>query len=110
VPGTGSRSKGCRGAEHGQPCTKDRTGAVAVRTALETAVQTGRGDEASRSEQAGRNGHPTKCRDSQLRFSPCGIPSTFGALPREHMSRDKTTERPRRECWCLAAPHTWTTD
>jgi hypothetical protein len=50
VPGTGSRSEGCRGAEHGQPCTKDRTGAVAV--------QTGQGDEASRSEQqAGRNGH-----------------------------------------------------
>jgi hypothetical protein len=53
---------------------------------------------------------PTKCRDSQLRFSPCGIPSTFGALPREHMSRDKSTETPRRECWCLAAPPTWTTD
>jgi hypothetical protein len=29
VAGTGSRSEGCRGAEHGQTCTKDRTGAMA---------------------------------------------------------------------------------
>jgi hypothetical protein len=43
----GSGSKGCRGAEHGQACTstKERTGAVAVRAALESAVQVGRGDE-----------------------------------------------------------------
>jgi hypothetical protein len=43
--GKGSGSKGCRGAEHGQACSKERTGAVAVRAALESAVQVGRGDE-----------------------------------------------------------------
>jgi hypothetical protein len=35
--GKGTGSKGCRGAEHGQACTKERTGAVAVRAALESA-------------------------------------------------------------------------
>jgi hypothetical protein len=48
--GKGSGSKGRGGAEHGQACTKERTGAVAsavsaVRAALESAVQVGRGDE-----------------------------------------------------------------
>jgi hypothetical protein len=46
--GKGSGSKGCRGAEHGQECTKECTGAVAVRAALESAVQVGRGDEGNR--------------------------------------------------------------
>jgi hypothetical protein len=32
--GKGSGSKGCRGAEHGQACTKEHTGAVAVRAPL----------------------------------------------------------------------------
>jgi hypothetical protein len=32
--GKGSGSKGCRGAEHDQACTKERTGAVAIRAAL----------------------------------------------------------------------------
>jgi hypothetical protein len=36
--GKGSGSKRCRGAEHGQACTKDRTSAVALRAALESAV------------------------------------------------------------------------
>jgi hypothetical protein len=53
--GKGSGSKGCRGAEHGQACTKERTGTVAVRAALESAVQVGRGDEGSRqAEMANR--------------------------------------------------------
>jgi hypothetical protein len=43
--GKGSGSKGRGGAGHGQACTKERTGAVAVRAALESAVQVGRGDE-----------------------------------------------------------------
>jgi hypothetical protein len=43
--GKGSGSKGCRGAKHGQACTKERTSAVALRTALESAVQLGRGDK-----------------------------------------------------------------
>jgi hypothetical protein len=34
--GKGSDSKGCRVAEHGQACTKDRNGAVAVRAALKS--------------------------------------------------------------------------
>jgi hypothetical protein len=43
--GKGTGSKGCRGAEHGQACTKERTGGVPVRAALESAVQVGRGNE-----------------------------------------------------------------
>jgi hypothetical protein len=35
-------------AEHGRACTKDRTGAVALRAALELAVQLGRGNEVNR--------------------------------------------------------------
>jgi hypothetical protein len=62
--GKGSGSKGCRGAEHGQACTKERTGAVAVRAALESAVQVGRGDEGNRQAEMA---NPTKCRDSLLR-------------------------------------------
>jgi hypothetical protein len=44
----GSPSKGCSDAEHGQTCTKNHTGAVAVRAALESAVQLGRGHEGNR--------------------------------------------------------------
>jgi hypothetical protein len=33
-----------RGAEHGQTCTKDHTGDVTVRAALESGVQLGRND------------------------------------------------------------------
>jgi hypothetical protein len=50
-----------RGAEHGQACTKERTGAVAVRAALESAVQVGRGNEGNRQAEMA---NPTKCRDS----------------------------------------------
>jgi hypothetical protein len=58
--------KGCRGAEHGQACTKERTGAVAVRAALESAVLVGRGDEGNRQAEMA---NPTKCRDSlQIRY------------------------------------------
>jgi hypothetical protein len=42
----GSRSEGCKGPKHGQACAKGRTGAL--RAALETAVQLGRGVEVSR--------------------------------------------------------------
>jgi hypothetical protein len=59
--GKGTGSKGCRGAEHGQACTKERTGAVAVRAALESAVQVGRGNEGHRQAEMA---NPTKCRDS----------------------------------------------
>jgi hypothetical protein len=59
----GSGSKGCRGAEHGQTCNKDRTGAVALRGALESTVQLGRGDEVSRQADTA---NPTKCRDLLL--------------------------------------------
>jgi hypothetical protein len=45
VAGKDNRSKGCRGAEHGQTSSKDRTGAVALRAALESAVQLGGSDE-----------------------------------------------------------------
>jgi hypothetical protein len=55
--GKGSGSKGCRGAEHGQACTKERTGAVAVRAALESAVQVRRGNEGNRQAEMA---NPTK--------------------------------------------------
>jgi hypothetical protein len=60
----GSGSKGWRGAEHGQACTKERTGAVAVRAALESAVQVGRGNEGKRQAEMA---NPTKCR---IRYRP----------------------------------------
>jgi hypothetical protein len=59
--GKGTGSKGCRGAEHGQACTKERTCAVAVRAALESAVQVGRGNEGNRQAEMA---NPTKCRDT----------------------------------------------
>jgi hypothetical protein len=43
---------------------KDPTGAVALRAALEPAVQLGRGDEVNRQAEMA---NPTKCRDSQQR-------------------------------------------
>jgi hypothetical protein len=55
----GNGRKGCRGAEHGQTI-QDRTGAVALRAALESAVQLGRGDEVNRQADMAI---PTKCRD-----------------------------------------------
>jgi hypothetical protein len=48
-------------AEHGQACTKERTGAVAGRAALESAVQVGRGNEGNRQAEMA---NPAKCRDS----------------------------------------------
>jgi hypothetical protein len=64
VAGTGS--KGCRGAESGQACTKDSTAAVALRAALESAVQLGQGDEVNRQAKVNRQAEvakPMKCRD-----------------------------------------------
>jgi hypothetical protein len=52
-----------------QACTKERTGAVAVRVALESAVQVGRGDEGNRQAEMA---NPTKCRDS-LQWGTTGI-------------------------------------
>jgi hypothetical protein len=66
--GKGSGSKGCRGAEHGQACTRERTGAVAVRAALESAVQVGRGNEGNRQAEMA---NPTKCRDSLHLHGDC---------------------------------------
>jgi hypothetical protein len=57
----GCRSKGCRGVERGQTCTEDCTGAVALRAALESAVQLGRGHEMNRQAEVADT---TKCRDS----------------------------------------------
>jgi hypothetical protein len=70
VAGKGSRSKGCRGAEHGQKYTKDRTGAVALRAALESAVRLGRGDEVNRQAEMA---NPTKRRDSPQPERPCKV-------------------------------------
>jgi hypothetical protein len=64
--GKGTGSKGCRGAEHGQACTTERTGAVAVRAPLESAVQVGRGNEGNRQAEMA---NPTKCRDSLQRYN-----------------------------------------
>jgi hypothetical protein len=65
--GKGIGRKGCRGAEHGQACTKDRTGTMALRAALESAVQLGRGDEVNRQAEMA---NPTKCRDSLQPWTP----------------------------------------
>jgi hypothetical protein len=62
----GSGSKGCRGAEHGQTCPKDRTGAVALRAALESSEQLGRGDEANRQAEMA---NPTKYKDSLQHYN-----------------------------------------
>jgi hypothetical protein len=43
--GVNRRSEGCRGAEHGQTCTKERTGAWGPRIALESDVQLGGGGD-----------------------------------------------------------------
>jgi hypothetical protein len=58
-----TRSEGLRkavavkGVEHGQTCTKELTGAMALRAALESAFRLGRGLARRRSEQASQNGH-----------------------------------------------------
>jgi hypothetical protein len=57
--GKGSASKGWRGAEHGQTCPMDRTGAVALRAALESAVPRGPGNEVNRQAEMA---NPSKCR------------------------------------------------
>jgi hypothetical protein len=78
--GKGSGSEGCRGAEHGQACTKDRTGAVDLRTAVESAVQLGRGDEVNRQSEMA---NLSKCRDSlQVGCRGYNAPS----LPRRAMN------------------------
>jgi hypothetical protein len=48
VAGRDSRSEACRNAEHAQTCAQDSNGAAAVRVALESAVQLGRGHEVNR--------------------------------------------------------------
>jgi hypothetical protein len=58
--GKGSGSKGCRGAEHGQACAKERTAAVADMAALASAVLVGRGDEGNRQAEMA---NPAKCRN-----------------------------------------------
>jgi hypothetical protein len=58
--GEGSDSKGCIGAEHGKAWSKER-GDVALRAALESAVQLRRGDEGNRQAEMA---NPTKCRES----------------------------------------------
>jgi hypothetical protein len=78
--GKGSGSEDCRGAEHGQACTKDRTGAVALRTAIESAVQLGQGDEVNRQSEMA---NLSKCRDSlQVGCREYNAPS----LPRRAMN------------------------
>jgi hypothetical protein len=62
----GRRSIGCRGAEYGLACTNERTGAVALREALESVVQLGRGDEVNRQAEMAN----TKCRDSLQPIAP----------------------------------------
>jgi hypothetical protein len=49
--------------QHGQACTKGRTGAVALRAAVELAVQLGRGDEVNRQATMAK---PTICRWTAL--------------------------------------------
>jgi hypothetical protein len=85
--GKGSVSKGCRGAEHGQACTKYRTGAVALRAALESAVQLGRGDEVNRQAEMAS---PAKCRDSL---------QTYACIEKEDLFSEKAKVNAKN---CLA--------
>jgi hypothetical protein len=59
--GKGCGSQGCRGAEHGQAWTKERTGAVALRAALEAAMQLEGDEEVNRQAEMA---NPTTCRGS----------------------------------------------
>jgi hypothetical protein len=70
----------CRGAAHGQTSLKDRTGAVAVRAALELALQLGRCDEVYRQADAA---NPSKFRDS---LQANTVAHTSGLWP--HLVRD----------------------
>jgi hypothetical protein len=72
--GKGCGSEGCRGAEHGQACTKDRIGAVTLRAALESDVLLGRGDEVNRQTEMAN----PKCRDS--------LQAEISTSPGDHMS------------------------
>jgi hypothetical protein len=58
---------------------KKRTGAVAVRAALESAVQVGRGNEGNRQAEMA---NPTKCRDSLQLVGRVGACSALG--PKVH--------------------------
>jgi hypothetical protein len=71
--GKGSGSKGRGGAEHGQACTKERTGAVAVWAALESAVQVGRGDKGNRQAEMA---NPTNV-GIRYRFAPVWLPPSL---------------------------------
>jgi hypothetical protein len=64
--GKGSGSKGCRGAEHGQACTKERTSTEAV--ALRAALEIGRATRARRRRQTGKPKWPT-LRNVGIRYS-----------------------------------------
>jgi hypothetical protein len=71
VAGKGSRSEGCRGAEHGQTCTSIRIERVLPLQPLESAVQLGRGDQVHKQADMA---NLTKSRDSLQawpRFSAC---------------------------------------
>jgi hypothetical protein len=81
--GKGGGSKGCRGAEHGRTCTKDHTGAAALRAALESAMQLGRGDEVTRQADMA---NPTKCRDS-LQEQDVGLRGQTPVLPKYSMPK-----------------------
>jgi hypothetical protein len=99
VAGKGSRSKGCRGAEHGQTCTKDRTDAVALRAALESTVQLGRGNEVNWQAELA---NPTKCRDSLQFCTPRSI-SEIANCPR-HAPRVAHSRRLAKE-WLHKSTH-----
>jgi hypothetical protein len=91
--GKGTGSKGCRGEEHGQACTKERSGAVAVRAALESAVQVGRGNEGNRQAEMA---NPTKCRDSLQEASLKRDASRLLVTDRICARARYTSEAPRR--------------
>jgi hypothetical protein len=91
--------KGCRGTEHGQTCAKDRTGAVALRAALESAVQLGRGDEVNRQAEMA---NPTKCRDSLQ----AELPLACERIPRTHAFDDDEESEASLLDRCTKCQHT----
>jgi hypothetical protein len=90
--------------------TKERTGAVALRAALESAVQLGRGDEGNRQAEMA---NPTKCRDSlttnrqtpAARRGPNTAPlcaARRGRASSSPATSQKEDFRHARGCLCLA--------
>jgi hypothetical protein len=83
--GKGSGSQGYRSVEYGQTCTEDGTGAVALRAALESAVQLRRGEVNRQAEMANPNATGVLQKRSALRtFASAAVLYMQGAAKYMH--------------------------